>query len=179
MFKRFFSEERGGSTVEFVIMFPVLIGVVFAGIESGWLMTRFMMVERGVDVAMRSVRLGNVEDPTYDKLITSICNVAYIIDDCEQNLVVTTQVVDEEDPADTVITTPAPCFDRTLSEEELDEYDPSTGHNTGGQTEIIVVKVCAVVDPIMGNIDFSRLLPRDVSGGYHIRTTSAFLNEPT
>lgn len=169
------ARDNGAATVEFVVLFPFFIGVVFAGVEGGWMMTRFMMVERGVDVAMRDVRLGAIQDPTYEELRTRICDVIRVVDDCDQNLVITTQIVRVDEAVDTGS---APCFDRTASEDELAEFNPADGHTTGSSSQIVVVKICAIVDPLMRNFGLSTFLPLDASGGFPIRTTTAFLNEP-
>ena len=174
--KRFRSEDSGASTVEFVILFPILLVLCFAGIEGGWLMTRFMLVERGVDIAMRDVRLGVIENPSYDDLRDRICEMSSnIVKDCEQNLVLSTQVLAQ---SETVDPAPAPCFDRTATEEELEEFNPADGHNSGSGSQIVVVKVCAVVDPIFSLLDFTSHFGLDESGGFRIRTKTAFLHEP-
>ncbi|MEO1324929.1 MAG: TadE/TadG family type IV pilus assembly protein [Pseudomonadota bacterium] len=175
MTRRFASDNEGSSTVEFVIFFPFLIALCFAGVEFGWLMTRFMIVERSVDVAMREVRLGGIQNPTYDELRDRICDTAGIIATCEQNLVLTTQVIPTGGSVDP---TPAPCFDRLATEEELEDFNPADGHNTGGATSMVVIKICAVVDPILKNPVYDVLLGFDESGGFRIRTTTAFLHEP-
>ncbi|MEM1266575.1 MAG: TadE family protein [Pseudomonadota bacterium] len=167
--------EEGGATVEFVIVFPVFIAVVFAAFEGGLLMSRQMMVERAVDVAMRDVRLGLLIEPGYDTLRDRICDTANVVKNCSQNLVVSTQVLDVGDAVDT---TPTECFDRTATQEELDAFNPADGHNTGGSSQIVVVKVCAIVDPIFKDFGLTTILRLDESGGFPIRTASAFLHEP-
>ena len=173
--KWFRTNDSGSASVEFVVLFPFFMATVFAGIEGGWMMTRFMMVERGVDVAMREVRLGVLKNPSYETLRDRICDVVTVVDNCNQNLVLTTEIVRADE---TVSTEPAPCFDRTASQDELDDFNPADGHNTGSSSQIVVIKICAIVDPLLRNYGLSNLLTLDDSGGFPIRTKTAFLNEP-
>ncbi len=170
-------DEDGASTVAFVLIFPVFIGIVLAGAEAGWLMTRYMMVERGVDIAMRDVRLGLAGDEvTYTELVDRICDATSVVDDCSTNLVVATQVL--EDDAEAVDPDPAPCFDNSFSASEIASFNPADEYEEAETSQTVVVKVCAVVQPIFKDFGLSAVLRLDGAGGFPIRTASAFKHEP-
>ncbi|MEM8632157.1 MAG: TadE/TadG family type IV pilus assembly protein [Pseudomonadota bacterium] len=172
---RKFADESASSTVEFCCIFPLFIAIIFASIEGGLLMTRYMMVERGVDVTMRAVRLGKLPGITYDEFQKQICTNVGVVSNCAQNLVVATEILSE---GETVDPAPADCFDRTATEEELKEFNPADGFAPGNTSQIVVIKICAIVDPLLANFGLSNLIALDKSGGFPIRTKTAFLHEP-
>ncbi len=171
--KRFRKDESASSTVEFVIVFPLFIAVVLAMFEAGWIMTKSMMLDRGTDLAMRSVRLGLYNNPTRAKIRNDICDIATIIDDCNSTLVVEMTRID---PNDVNVDWPgatAECYDRGIV-----DFEPTTGFNPGAPTEIMFVRVCALVDPIFPLIGLGARLPQEPNGGFRLTSYSAFNNEP-
>ena len=60
---RFRRDENGVATIEFVILFTPMIMMMLMGAEAGLLNLRHAMLERGVDVAMRAVRLARRHRP--------------------------------------------------------------------------------------------------------------------
>ncbi len=79
-------DEDGSVSVEFVILFPVVIGMVLLIFEAGWVMTNIMMLDRGLDIAMRDVRLGKAGSADEDTVKAKICARARILDDCINKL---------------------------------------------------------------------------------------------
>ena len=51
--------EEGSATVEFVIIFPAIMMLLLMSVEVGVMMARGMMLDRGIDVSMRTLRLAN------------------------------------------------------------------------------------------------------------------------
>jgi Flp pilus assembly protein TadG len=56
--------EEGTATMEFVLVIPLIMMIFMASFESGLLMTRSIMLEQSVDMAMRELRLGHVSPLT-------------------------------------------------------------------------------------------------------------------
>lgn len=81
-----FLDDDGSASVEFVVVFPVVIGMVLLIFEAGWVMTKIMMLDRGLDIAMRDIRLGVAGSSDYDTVRTRICNGSKIFYNCESNL---------------------------------------------------------------------------------------------
>ena len=71
--KRFRQEEDGVVTVSFVLVFPVFMFFFYATYETGMVNLRHVMLERGVDLAVREVRIGSMNNPTADRLRERIC----------------------------------------------------------------------------------------------------------
>lgn len=172
--KRFLKDQNGASVVEFTILFPLFIVMIFGTFEAGWLMTKHMWVERGLDVAMRDVRLANTDATDYDEIRDRICSYIGGIDNCANNIILSAEKIELGEPVDQ---TPSECIDRT--DDGAAEYFPSDGFTVNGATNLILMKLCVVVDPLIPNFGLALLLPLDESGGYRIRAASAFLNEPS
>jgi len=169
-FKAFRKDNEGSATVEFVVVFSFLIMLVFSFFEIGWLMTRQMMLDRGLDVAIRDVRLGRPGAATHDQLRATICEYAAVLQDCERDLVI------EQVEMDTTSAYPRNqpnCRDRVdLS------VDPVITYTPGGRETIMFVRACMVIDPIFPGMGIGLQLPKDASGGYQMVSYSAFMNEP-
>jgi len=162
--------DEGTATIEFVILFPVFIVIMVSGIEAGMLMTRQMMLERGLDITMRQLRLGAIANPTHDEVRKLICRNARIIPDCERVVQLELREVDTATFA--VPLAGNQCIDRTA------KIDPVIDFNPGARNELMMVRACAVFDPMFPATGLGADLPKDASGGYRLIATSAFVNEP-
>ena len=169
--RRLARREDGASTVAFALIFPVVIGLIFATLEVGLFMTRQVMLERGVDLALRDLRLGAVEDPSQEKLRSAICERTVIIRDCEQVLLLELRPVDTSSWAG--LTDPVACIERA------EEITPVTQFVAGQQNELMLVRACAIIDPILPGGTMALAMPRDPSGGFRMVASSAFVNEPS
>ena len=58
--------EDGSSSIEFVIVFPVIMWFVLTIFEMGLIATRMVMLEHGLDMAAREIRLGSPAVATHD-----------------------------------------------------------------------------------------------------------------
>lgn len=166
-------DQRGNATIEFVILFPLLFYILISMGEAGAMMARSVMLERGLDIAVREIRLGilpnGTDEEIHDHIKAQICDAAFLIGDCERNLLV--EIVPLADP-NGVPVGPANCIDR------MSEVDPVLNVTPGTASEIMFVRACIVLDPIFPASGLGALLPVDESGGYSIVTQSAFMNEP-
>ena len=72
-------DSAGNATIEFVVLFPFLIYMLFSIAEAGVLMTRTVMLDRGLDIAIRDLRLGLTPGVTHDDIKTQISIALLII----------------------------------------------------------------------------------------------------
>jgi len=168
--KRGFISEAGTASLEFVIIVPVIMMIFMAAIESGAFMTRLIMLERSVDNVMRSLRLGQIQNPTADLLKSQICNGSVIMQDCAANITIDLQPV-----STTTWGFPANSPECVNRDQNL---TPATTFNPGAQHEIMMVRVCVIQEAIFPLVGLGLKLSRDESGGYALATTTAFVNEP-
>ena len=167
---RFTRREDGAVTVDFVIVVPAFLMILVAGIESGVTLTRQVILDRALDIAVRDLRLGRIEDPSHAKLRTSICENVVIIANCETVLLLELVEVPTR-PWDL----PAPgtqCIDRDA------EIEPEVTFETGGSNDMMLIRACVIIDPLFPTTPFGLGLPLDATGGYQLFAMAAFVNEP-
>lgn len=167
---RLLRREDGTASVEFVLVVPTVITIFVASVEAGFYMTKHVMLERGLDLVMRDLRLGNLGSFDHDDLRTLICQATPILTDCENTLKV------ELRPISTISfdmpEAPATCIDRGDETEADAEFSP------GSSNEIMIVRACAIQDPMFPSTGIGLQLRADAQGGYQMVTASVFVNEP-
>ncbi len=166
-------DEDGSATVEFAILFPAFIMVFMSAFESGIFMVRNVMLERGVDIAVRDLRLGLPVPPSFDEFKATVCDNAVIIDDCLNVVQIELQ------PVNTLTWAPlqgdAKCIDQASVIDPIDE----TTYLGGGNNEMMLVRVCALYQPFFPSTTLGMQMPKDDFGNYALVVTSAFVNEPS
>ena len=148
------------------------------------------MLERGVDLATRELRLiglpdhlkdneGNVTDQeAHDYIKSQICVHTDLVKDCEGTLFLELTSIDATNTG--VPTTSAQCVNR------LNTVDPATDldinidlgdRSESNDTNLMYLRACLVVDPYLP-ANFAMPLPYDESGGVALIVDSAYINEP-
>lgn len=166
---RFHADRRGGASLEFVVVFPVLFGVIAALLEVGFLSARMILLDRGLDIAARKLRLGYLPSPTHALLKQEICDAAVILVNCERDLLLELR---EMDVASAYPRNQANCVDRTGT------LAPVLTFNPGSRDVNMFIRACVIIDPVFPGIGVGLGLPKDASGGYQMVTYTAFRNEP-
>ena len=173
-YRSFKDQQDGNATIEFVFLFPAFIFLFLTGFESGYYMVRNVMLERAVDVAVRDVRLGNGNVPTFVALKQRICEQASIIPDCVDSVQIEMQPIAIAPGGTNPVRTAAKCVDKMSTD------DPLTGttYNVGSENEMIMVRVCALSQPLFPTTGIGVGMQVDAEGNYAIVATTAFVNEP-
>lgn len=169
--RRFWRRKDGTATVEFALLFPAFMTVFLASAELGILSLRNVMLERSLHIVVREIRLGLNGTPTHDGLKTAICDQAGIFPGCEEAINLELRRVD----TDTWIPgnlDNANCADRT------EEMDPVIEFTPGGANDLMLIRVCVVFDPFLPTGALASRMNLDMSGGYALVATSAFVVEP-
>lgn len=176
----FVRDDRATATLEFVIMFPVVITLFVAAFETGMILSRQVLLERSLDEAVRILRLvRTITDPvtgdprplTAKDIEEAICDNTNAITNCDEALSVQLTRVNE-----TTYDIPTPdvaCVNR----EQID-VQPDNTFEQGVDNELILIRTCAVVDRILPFSGFGLNLVRDDTGGLHMTASSVFVNEP-
>ncbi|MEL7173502.1 MAG: TadE/TadG family type IV pilus assembly protein [Pseudomonadota bacterium] len=167
--RRFKRDDRGSSSVEFVVVFPLLFFVIAAIFEVGVLATRTVLLERALDVAARDLRLGNDPFVSHDTFKTTVCGHAPLLFSCDNDLVIELR---ELNVADAYPQNQANCQDSAGA------VDPTITFSAGGRNRIMFIRACLVVRPIFPGIGVGLQMPKDAGGGYQIVSYTAFMNEP-
>jgi Flp pilus assembly protein TadG len=166
--------ERGTASLEFVLVFPIFFAFFLMTFESGMISLRHVMLERGIDIAVRDVRIGKMVDPTRDALRTRICEVARIIPNCDTQLQLQMIVRQPRSFAD--IPARVPCINRGLSTQPVVEF------TNGGNNELMILRACVRIDPYLPTTGLGKAFvdgADSASGGsYALVSVAAFVIEP-
>ena len=163
--------EDGNGTIEFVLVLPAFFLLFTSAYEGGMLSTRHVMLERGLDQAVREVRLGLLANPTHDSLSARICHFASIIPDCANQIRL--EMI-PNDPRNWVSpSTQVPCVDR-----EEESTPTITFTNTGGNNELMILRACVLFDPMIPTTGLGKAIPKKSGGAYGLVATSSYVMEP-
>ncbi|PZX46296.1 TadE-like protein [Roseinatronobacter thiooxidans] len=167
---RFGARTQGSATVEFAILFPVVISILMMGAEAGWINLQRVGLDRAVDIAVRDVRLGALPDgTTHDQFRSHICSRAIAMPSCDARLLLELRVIDTDTWQFPVQETA--CID--LAE----AVNPVTTFSLGGGQNIMYLRACYLARPIFPTTAWGLRLPLDTSGMFALRSVSGFVNE--
>lgn len=168
--RRHAQDEEGSSTIEFAILFPIFAFILMGGYEIGYYTVSSSMLDRGLDMAVRDVRLGHMEDVDLPSLKKSVCAYATYVRTCEENIHIALEPV-----VATSFTRPASyaqCIDRSA------EVQAATTFTDGAENELMLVRACVQIDPIFPTTWLGAQLQAYEGSGYAMVSTAAFVNEP-
>ncbi len=187
----FARQEDGASTIPAILFLPILLAIMFSSVELGLLNLRQVMLDRGLDQTVRILRIGVAPLPADPKealktIKRSICtNIAYIhscmqdltveIFEVNRNITVTgsgTNIKVTRDWVSTGAGTTATCTDRNLSS------PPTVTLNRATPDDLMLIRACLKVDPIMPTYALGAMLVKDQSGMVALVSTSAWVREP-
>lgn len=166
--RRFARDDSGVAAIEFAILLPVVLALAFSIFEAGWIMAQSVMLDRAVSRSSRALQIGD-RSISYADLKRSICREAVILRDCESALRVEMTAINT---VSDFPTSQASCVDRSV------KIDPVTSYSSGKSSELIFVRTCYVLDPIVPGMGLGLSLPKDGTGGVRLTTAFAFVNEP-
>jgi hypothetical protein len=168
--RHFKKNEDGVISVEFVLLFPVLMMIFFVAFEVGLWNMREVMLRRAVNIVVRDIRLNTAAPPTYDEMKTAICERTTFVEGCEAALRIEMQALPLDAWAN--IDDKASCVDRR------DEVEPQQTFTPGGQNELMIVRVCRLFEPLFPGVGLGQRLAEDADGEYGLRVTAGFVTEP-
>lgn len=174
--RMFRKNEDGGPTVEFVLVFMPFMILTVSSFELGLLMTRHVMLERGLDIAVREVRLNTGATIDEDDLKVMICNAAAIIPNCTAQLRLEMVAVDlkvQNGMGPGTVPRDASCLD---ANEPF--APPRLAFDNGLSNEMMVVRACARLVPMLPDTALGWFLSKLDGGYYRLVSTSAFVMEP-
>ena len=168
--RRFRKDEDGNGTIEFALFVPFFILLFLSSFEMGMLMARNVMLDRGVDIAVRALRLGTVTPLNESTLKEAVCDAAVIIPDCENQIRLEMRQLDPRDWS--MIPLAADCVDRG------DPGAPIREFGGGASNELVIVRACSLFDPYTPLVGLGALLSDNGTEAYALVSTSAYVVEP-
>ena len=160
---RFAKDQKGTSSLEFILIFPLFFMMFALSIESGFLTTQKIFLERSVDMTIRKLSLETLwEDMTADKIAERICSEG-VLSDCNDRLTIEAYVVDPNSGSFNL--GPVKCLD--ISEDP--DLQPSNSYSgDGGYEKYLFIRVCLLVDPLFTATPLTPTLQLNSSGGYYL-----------
>ena len=168
--KSYAAKDDGSATIEFSILFPVFAFIIMGGYEIGYYTVSSTMLDRGLDMAVRDVRLGRMETVDIANLKSSVCTYAKYIRNCSENIHIALEPV-------TAIGFAAPSSYATCKDRHADA-EPATLFKDGIENELMLARACVLVDPIFPTTWLGAQLQSSPDSGYAMVSTSGFVNEP-
>ncbi len=162
--------EDGSATIEFVLLFPMIMFLFFSSIEIGVFLMRSVLLDRAVDINVRALRLGTLNPATSSELRQRICDDALVFDDCASSMTIELVPISTTTwnfPEDQIT-----CVNRDS------DIEPVVDFTFGTQNEIMLVRACIITNPFFATTPFVMDMPLDATGGYAIAAASVFVNEP-
>ncbi|MGC3936437.1 TadE/TadG family type IV pilus assembly protein [Roseobacter sp. EG26] len=169
LLRRFRRDEEGQIAIEFVIIVPLIFTVFLTSIETGIYSMRQMWLERGLDIAVRTVRLSTGEAPQHGELKTMVCEQAPFLPNCEARLQL--EMTPISPTAFAGLPAQADCVDTN------EEVNPPRTFVQGGNHDLMIIRACLVFNPVVPTSglgfewDQAEGLPR-------MTAMSAFVQEP-
>ncbi|MEY1554816.1 TadE/TadG family type IV pilus assembly protein [Yoonia sp. R2331] len=168
--RAFRAEEDGAGTLEFILILPFYLILFTSAYEGGVLSTRHVMLERGLDVTVREVRIGRLPDPTNDNLSARICEVASIIPNCLTNIRLEMLV---REPRNFANVGDIDCVDRTVNNQPAVVFN-----NTGDNNDLMILRACVLFDPMLPTSGLGKAIPKKSGSAYALVATSSYVMEP-
>jgi hypothetical protein len=168
---RFRKEEAGAVySLEFVVMFPLLLMALAFGIEFTTHANRQFQVDRGLDVTTRAIRLNTATQFTHEDIRDTICANSGGLDECDSKMRLEMIAIN---PRDFVSLPPMPdCTDTPQP------VNPVRGWSLGQQHELMMLRACYKFKPVFGFLGLGQLLGTDSEGYGKMVAISAFVQEP-
>ncbi|MFK7876577.1 MAG: TadE/TadG family type IV pilus assembly protein [Paracoccaceae bacterium] len=169
---QFHQREDGNMTIEFLVFIPLLFTIFLTSIELGIYQMRQMFLDRGMDMAVREVRLNTGANFSHATLKTSICNYAGFLEDCETQLKLELRPVDIRTFQQ--LNAQADCTDASQP------VTPNRAFVLGGQHEVMLMRACYKFKPIFAStgLGYSLAENGDSAGMAQMISLSAFVQEP-
>ncbi|MEZ5714119.1 MAG: TadE/TadG family type IV pilus assembly protein [Paracoccaceae bacterium] len=168
--RRFGRRDEGTATVEFAILFPAFIMILLSGVELGMITLQHAMLERGLDLAVRNIRLGTGEAPQHDEIKSQICEYAGVLRNCESTLRL--EMVQVDLRHEVTLDTTADCVDTS------EDVQPVRNFVNGQENELMLLRACVKIDPIFPTTGLGKQLVKDGAGQTALLATAAFVQEP-
>lgn len=169
-FRRLHRDERGTATLEFAILFPFFITLFLSSVELAMVAFRHSMLERGLDLAVRDVRLGTGQIPQHNDLKEAICNYAGVLPACMSTLRLEMVRVD---PRGSITLNQTPdCIDTS------EDVQPVRSYINGQENELMILRACVKFNPVFPTSGLGSHMALDGSGMATLVATSAFVQEP-
>lgn len=170
-FVSYLRNENATATLEFVLVYPFFLFIFLWSVEIGIWMLRATALERGLDFAVREIRLSPANGrPSEKDSKETICEYAGYFEDCMSNLKLELR---ESDPrAFTGFAANVDCHDRAEAVKPAQHFVHGQAHS------LMLVRACMIVDPLFPQLALGGAMVNQTDGTMGIYAISTFVQEP-
>ena len=170
--RRFRRGEDGAVVlIEFVILFPVIFGMFLASVEVSLYSLRQFHLNRGLETAVRYIRLNTRTTITHDMIKTMICDNVGYIGDCKDTLRLEMVLVNPRNFA--AMNASPDCVDKSLPVKQ------ERGFTLGAQHQLMLLRACVKFDPMLPGSAMGFKFDTDGAGQGSMYAVSSFVQEPS
>lgn len=167
-------DTRGSTAVEFAIVAPLLLALIFSVIEAGWYFFVTSSVHQANANAARLIRTGQAQanDMSADAFFDEVCRVVNSFGDCNEKLTIDVARFDNFAALSDDMSNPV-CRNRddpSIAGAQFSKAD------YGAQRDIIRVRICFLYKPLNPALGLN--LAQTEHGERKIISVSIFRNEP-
>jgi hypothetical protein len=167
-----FIREDGAVTIEFLVMFPAALLIMFVAGESAAVSIRKTNLDRALEMTIREVRLGIVKNPTAASLRSTICQRMNNPNNCSNDLTLEMNVVNTLTTNMPVPSLTATCVNRSAA------INTQPNFNAGAANQLVLVRACYVIDVMFPTSVASATVADSIGTEHRLISTTAFVNEP-
>lgn len=163
--------EDGSATIEFVVMFPLVMFVFFTSFEAGYAMVRSALLGRALDQSLHDLQLGTLNPATADAVRLDLCTrLAVVACDSEMVVEMTVLNADRSNPPPLG----SPCQNQEVTIRTATRAD---WVGASSPSELVVVRACQRANALFPTA-VAGLTPAfaDAEGHYRLVATGVFLN---
>ena len=161
-------DSDGATAIEFAMVGPILITMIFSILELSWLIIKILMVDNAVEVAAKQIYIGNVPDrAAFESLI---CDKLPLFNNCLE--IVNVEAIQINGYND-IPQNEAECRDKGEQ-----NFTPTRTYTTGTSSAIMFLRVCVTASLITPGLGFGASLPQRDDGRFAVVSSTVFVNEP-
>lgn len=163
--------EEGAVTIPTLFWLPLYIMIMVSAVEMGVVIFKQTLLDRGVDLTTRIMRLGIEPMPSHEELKRSICTNIGFIHNCMERLAVEVFPVD----TDTWVASnqsAAMCTDSSSAAEISPQIE------RGGSNQLMILRACLKIETMTEVDPLAQALVRDNAGHAALISITSFVNEP-
>ena len=169
--RRFRKEEDGQMMIEFALAIPLIFTMFLTSVEMGVYAMRQSWLDRGLDMAIRDVRLSTGANFTHKDIKDKICNYSGFLPDCDVALKLEMNPINPR--TFTGFGGPADCADVSMP------VTPSRSFVHGSEHQLMMLRACYMFEPVFPTTGLGYEFTKDGTGRVKMVSLSGFVQEPS
>lgn len=136
---KFLRDNKGASAIEFAILAPVFLMIVFGIMEIGFHMAQISNLDDSVRTIVRLVHIGKANKEQYNtaEIAQLICDETSFFPKCEQRITIELTKIDSFGD---IPNTNAQC------QEHEEPINTSINYSNGDESVVLFLRVCVIID---------------------------------